>query len=84
MMATSIALSMLTGMFTGGVTDKIADTQYRQPPGRHEVFRSYKGRTPKLDGVISDGEWADAFAFSSAPDWVSEFSPAPNPNDLCK
>ena len=44
-------------------------------------LNAYPGSTPKLDGVISPGEWDDAVTFTNAG-WMSQFSPTTNPKDL--
>lgn len=44
-------------------------------------LNAYPGRTPKLDGVISKGEYADATAFDNTG-WISTFSPVKEPKDL--
>ena len=43
---------------------------------------AYRGRTPKLDGVISNGEYADATSFTGVLDWSHTFTPTRDPNDL--
>jgi len=45
-------------------------------------LNAYPGKTPKLDGVISSGEWDDATAFSGVSDWIPQFSPTSDPADL--
>lgn len=56
-------------------------------PARHATLLSYKGSTPTLDGVLSPGEYDDAFSFS-APwaggqmAWTAEFLPVTDPLDL--
>jgi solute:Na+ symporter, SSS family len=42
---------------------------------------AYPGSTPRLDGVISPGEWDDATAFTNAG-WIPQFSPTTDPKDL--
>ncbi len=44
-------------------------------------LNAYPGTTPKLDGVISPGEWDDAVTFTNAG-WIPQFSPTTNPKDL--
>ena len=39
---------------------------------------AYPGKTPKLDGVISPGEWDDATSFTNAG-WIPQFSPTTDP-----
>lgn len=40
------------------------------------------GKTPKLDGRISKGEYADATPITGVTGWVSTFSPTTDPRDL--
>ena len=46
------------------------------------TLEAYPGGTPKLDGVLSPGEWADATAFEGVSSWIPQFSKTTNPNDL--
>ena len=43
---------------------------------------AYLGTTPKLDGVISAGEYADAAEITGVADWIPQFSPTTDPKDL--
>jgi SSS family solute:Na+ symporter len=43
---------------------------------------AYPGKTPKLDGVISPGEWDDATRFTGVADWIPQFSRTTDPRDL--
>ena len=43
---------------------------------------AYPGSTPKLDGVISPGEWDDAATFTGVADWVPAFTRTTDPMDL--
>lgn len=43
---------------------------------------SYRGRTPKLDGVISPGEYADATRFTGVSGWIAQFTPTKSADDL--
>jgi SSS family solute:Na+ symporter len=43
---------------------------------------AYAGSTPKLDGVISRGEYDDATTFTGVHDWIAQFSPTTDPKDL--
>jgi SSS family solute:Na+ symporter len=43
---------------------------------------AYPGSTPRLDGVISPGEWDDAVTFTGVADWVPAFTPTTDPKDL--
>jgi SSS family solute:Na+ symporter len=45
-------------------------------------LNAYRGSTPKLDGVISSREYADAVEFTGVADWIPQFSPTTSPNDL--
>jgi solute:Na+ symporter, SSS family len=40
------------------------------------------GKTPKLDGLLSPGEWDDATRFTGVSDWIPQFSPTTDPRDL--
>jgi len=42
---------------------------------------AWAGKTPKLDGVLSPGEWTDATTFTNAG-WIPQFSPTTDPKDL--
>ncbi|MCC6587417.1 MAG: hypothetical protein IT168_12045 [Bryobacterales bacterium] len=46
------------------------------------TLRAYAGRTPVLDGKIAAGEWDDATTFSGVKDWIPQFSPTTDSNDL--
>lgn len=48
-------------------------------PKKLEAFR---GTTPKIDGVISPKEWDDATSFTGVSDWIPQFSPTKDSNDL--
>lgn len=45
-------------------------------------LRAYLGTTPRIDGVISPGEWEDATRFTGVKDWTPQFSPTTDDNDL--
>ena len=47
----------------------------------HSVY-AFTGKTPKLDGVISPGEWDDATQFFGVKGWTPQFSPTTDPKDL--
>lgn len=53
-----------------------------QPGQFPRTLDAYRGKTPKLDGVISKGEWDDATEFFGVKDWVSTFTPTTDPKDL--
>lgn len=42
----------------------------------------YRGATPTLDGVIAEGEWADATPITGVKDWTPQFSPTTDDADL--
>ena len=42
---------------------------------------AFPGTTPKLDGIISPGEWDDAATFTNAG-WIPQFSPTTDAADL--
>jgi SSS family solute:Na+ symporter len=50
-----------------------------QDPKTLEAFR---GSTPKLDGVISPGEWSDATEFRGVEGWKPQFLPVADAKDL--
>jgi len=43
---------------------------------------AFPGKAPKVDGIISPGEYSDATAFTGVKDWIPQFSPTTDPNDL--
>jgi SSS family solute:Na+ symporter len=46
-------------------------------------LEAFRGKTPKLDGVIAPGEYADATSFTGVKDvWVSTFSKVTDEKDL--
>jgi SSS family solute:Na+ symporter len=46
------------------------------------TLHAWAGRTPKLDGVISPGEWEDASRFTGVLNWTHTFTPTKDPKDL--
>lgn len=46
------------------------------------ALNSYPGSTPKLDGVLSPGEWSDATPFSGTQGWTATFTTTTDPKDL--
>jgi solute:Na+ symporter, SSS family len=48
----------------------------------HPTLDAWSGSTPKLDGVISPGEWDDATQFTGVINWTHTFSPTTDPADL--
>ena len=53
-----------------------------QAEGRAPSIKSYVGKTPQIDGVLSAGEWSDATRIDGVRDWVAQFSPVTNNEDL--
>ena len=45
-------------------------------------LHAYRGTTPKLDGVISEGEWDDAVAITGVADWTPQFTKTKDAKDL--
>jgi SSS family solute:Na+ symporter len=43
---------------------------------------AYRGKTPKVDGIVSPGEYSDATAFTGVSDWIPQFTRTTNPRDL--
>lgn len=46
------------------------------------TLEAYRGSTPRVDGILSPGEYADATRFSGVLDWIPQFSKTTDPNDL--
>ena len=55
-----------------------AQTTYAANP----EMKAYRGSTPKLDGVISAGEYADATHFTGVQKWAHTFHPTTDDKDL--
>lgn len=47
-----------------------------------KTTHAYLGKTPKIDGVIAKGEYADATALTGVADWIPQFSKTTDPKDL--
>jgi len=47
-----------------------------------QSLTAYRGSSPKLDGVLSPGEWEDATAFQGVQQWTPQFSPVTSDADL--
>jgi SSS family solute:Na+ symporter len=45
-------------------------------------LHAFPGTTPKIDGVLSPGEWGDATQFYGVENWIPQFSPTTDPKDL--
>ncbi|MDZ4796965.1 MAG: hypothetical protein SGI92_02295 [Bryobacteraceae bacterium] len=46
------------------------------------VLTAHLGSTPKVDGVLSPGEYRDATPITGVSGWISTFSPTTSPADL--
>ena len=46
------------------------------------TLKAHIGKTPKLDGILAPGEYADATKFSGVGDWIPQFTPTRDPKDL--
>lgn len=46
------------------------------------TLEAWRGSTPKIDAVLSPGEWNDATTFRGVSDWVPTFTPTTDPRDL--
>src|SRR5690242_2156080 len=46
------------------------------------ILYAFNGKTPTVDGVISEGEWEDATQFYGVSDWIPQFSATTDPKDL--
>ena len=56
--------------------------QAQTNPVEKRSLTSWFGQAPKLDGVISPGEYADAVEFRGVNDWVPTFTAVTNAADL--
>lgn len=45
-------------------------------------WRAWRGTTPKLDGVVAKGEYADAARITGVQNWAHTFNPTTNDQDL--
>lgn len=45
-------------------------------------LEAFRGSPPKVDGVISSGEYADATAFEGVSDWIPQFTATRDPRDV--
>ncbi len=46
------------------------------------TLEAFPGKTPRIDGVISPGEWTDATRFTGVRDWTPYFTPTTDDKDL--
>lgn len=49
---------------------------------RKPTLEAFPGKTPKVDGVLAPGEWADATEIRGVKDWAHTFSPTTDDADL--
>ena len=49
---------------------------------RKPTVQSWFGRPPKIDGILSPGEWTDAEEILGVKNWTPEFSPVTSNSDL--
>jgi SSS family solute:Na+ symporter len=49
---------------------------------RKPTVQSWFGATPRIDGILSPGEWTDAEEILGVKDWTPEFSPVTSNSDL--
>ena len=47
-----------------------------------KTLNAFPGSTPRIDGVLSKGEWDDATTFTGVSEWIPQFSPTYDDNDL--
>ena len=45
-------------------------------------LQAFRGRTPKVDGVIGGAEWQDATRFEGVEGWTAQFTPTTRKEDL--
>jgi solute:Na+ symporter, SSS family len=50
--------------------------------GGPRTLDAWLGTTPKLDGILSPGEWDDATRFNGVLDWTHTFTPTTDARDL--
>ena len=46
------------------------------------TLHAWPGKTPKLDGILSPGEWSDATRFTGVLNWSHTFTPTSDASDL--
>jgi len=47
-----------------------------------KTLNAFPGTSPKIDGVLSKGEWDDATTFAGVSEWIAQFSPTYDDRDL--
>jgi solute:Na+ symporter, SSS family len=70
------------GLFTLSDAGGTAAEGVSSAGANRRTLEAFHGKTPKLDGVISPGEWSDATMFSGVLDWSHTFTPTRDPKDL--
>lgn len=45
-------------------------------------LEAFPGKTPKIDGRLSPGEWDDSVRFQGVEGWTAQFTPTRDPKDL--
>ena len=86
---TMVALKSLTPLIAAAALPISIASRHgsRTPQVRHKSLKAFRGSTPHIDGVLSPGEWSDAFAFvtpfrAGLMDWTPEFKNVTDPSDL--
>ncbi|MCE5307569.1 MAG: hypothetical protein LLG20_07990 [Acidobacteriales bacterium] len=46
------------------------------------TLEAWRGTTPRIDAILSPGEWDDATSFRGVADWIPTFTPTTDPRDL--
>jgi SSS family solute:Na+ symporter len=59
-----------------------ADKPAAAVPMRKPTVSSWFGTIPRIDGVLSPGEWTDAEEIRGVWDWTAEFAPVTSNSDL--
>src|SRR6476661_6073652 len=49
---------------------------------RKPTLQSWFGASPRIDGILSEGEWTDAAEIRGVRDWTPEFTPVTDDRDL--
>jgi SSS family solute:Na+ symporter len=54
----------------------------QESTGGPRTLHAWSGSTPKIDGVLSPGEWDDATRFTGVLNWTHTFTATTDPKDL--
>ena len=73
----AVVMAMIYGVFQWYATSNGVASEVNKP-----VVEVYRGTTPVLDGRIAAGEYADATEIRGGPEWMAQFSPVEDPQDL--